>query len=570
MSLAAARAHAARGWHVFATKGKHPLAGSRGYLDATLDDAKIRALFEHSDYNVAIACGASGLVVMDEDVPLAFTKYAETVGETVPTTRVVRTPSGGRHFYFAAPPDVEIGNRAGVLPGIDVRGRGGYVVAPDSPGYSVAIDAEPAPLPGWVLDLLIRGKPTGETERDPLAPSFELPEVIRKGERDTVLRKFACSLQGTGVPLHVAKMAMSEAWRRCEQPAGHPFTLAEAIEKAVRAYDTYDAPGQSGTEEQQGEDLYADVAALLDGTMPDPPAPTVLHRQDGHALFYAGQVNWIFGDPDSGKTWIALAACAEALKGGQRVLVVDLDHNGLAATVTRLLDLGAPYDALRDREQFRYVEPEDAAHLLRVVADARTWRPGVAVVDSVGELLPLLKLSSNAPDDFTSAHAQVLKPLAMVGAAVLAIDHLAKAADSRQQGPTGTNAKRRAVGGASIRVIISEPFAPGRGGACFLKVHKDRHGGLRRHCPAGREPSAGIFVLEQRGDILHWHITTPRPGEGPTGQVSDADLAAIDGLDPPPVSVRDVKDRLHWGTDRASNALDQWRLKCSGNVPGTG
>ena len=43
---------------------------------------------------------------------------------------------------------------------------------------------------------------------------------------------------------------------------------------------------------------------------------------------------------------------------------------------------------------------------------AIAWQPHLAIVDSTGELLPSLRLSSNSPDDFTIAHNRVLKPLA--------------------------------------------------------------------------------------------------------------------------------------------------------------
>jgi hypothetical protein len=247
--------------------------------------------------------------------------------------------------------------------------------------------------------------------------------------------------------------------------------------------------------------------------------------------------------------------------------VVDLP--GAAATFGRLLDLGAPYDALRDANQFRYAEPEDIAHLDGIVADARTWRPAIATVDSIGELLPLLRLSSNSPDDFTAAHGRVLKPLARAGAAVVAVDHLAKNNDSRQHGASGTAAKRRAIGGTSLRVTVKEPFTPGRGGSCWLNIHKDRHGGLRAHCPTDtREPLAGIFTLRQDRDVLTWHIATPRDGERPAdpGAASVKDIAELDALDPPPESVRDVKARLGWRSERATNALREWR---SHRSPGT-
>jgi hypothetical protein len=66
---------------------------------------------------------------------------------------------------------------------------------------------------------------------------------------------------------------------------------------------------------------------------------------------------------------------------------------------------------------------------------------------------------SNSPDDFTIAHARVLKPLARAGACVIAIDHLAKNTESRAAGPTGTAAKRRAVGGVSLRVALEDPHS---------------------------------------------------------------------------------------------------------------
>jgi hypothetical protein len=309
-------------------------------------------------------------------------------------------------------------------------------------------------------------------------------------------------------------------------------------------------------------DLFVDVAALLDGGLPDAPAPLSCRRDDGHALFYAGQVNVVFGDAEAGKTFLALAAAAEALRDGRRVLVLDMDHNGPAATIERLLGLGAPLAALTNRDRFRYVEPDDALNLTAIVSVGSTWAPAVTVVDSVGELLPLLGLSSNSPDDFTAAHARVLKPLAMAGSAVIAVDHLAKNTDSRASGPTGTAAKRRAIGGVALRVTVKDAFTPGHGGKATLTVNKDRHGGLRRHCPTGdREPYAGTFVLTEHDDgTLSWHVSAPRDGEhAPILGTSADDLATLTALDPPPKSVRDIKDRLGWGSDRATNGLQAWR-----------
>jgi hypothetical protein len=346
----------------------------------------------------------------------------------------------------------------------------------------------------------------------------------------------------------------------------------DAVLPAVSASDRVFLVPDTGGQEQgthfearvrRGSRRYVDIAAMLAGGLPEPPAPVLLGRSDGHALFYGGQVNVLFGDPESGKTLIALAALTELAIEGRRSVFIDIDHNGADATVARLMAYGVDPAYVADPGLFRYVEPEDRSDLLDLVAFLRTWRPAGAVVDSMGELLPLLGRKSNDPDDYTGAHSDVLKPLAVAGAAVIGIDHLAKNTDSRAAGPTGTAAKRRAVSGASIRVTVKDQFVPGRGGSAWLTVNKDRHGGLRRHCPPGTgEPSAGLFSLTALpgGDGLSWDITPPqqRDREQISG-VGSGDLLALDQLDPPPRSVRDVAERMRWGNDRTTASLREWR-----------
>ncbi|SDN51194.1 AAA domain-containing protein [Klenkia soli] len=309
---------------------------------------------------------------------------------------------------------------------------------------------------------------------------------------------------------------------------------------------------------------HVDIAALLAGGLPEPPQPVLLRRQDGHALFYAGMVNVVFGDPECGKTWIALAACVEALQSDRRATVVDVDHNGASEIVSRLLLLGAHPQTLSDPSLFRLYEPDDADELRATVTALRLWRPAVAIVDSLGEVIPMLGLSSNSPDDYSTAHRSVLTALADAGAAVIAVDHLPKSDDARVHGQTGTVAKRRAVNGTSLRVTLATTFIPGHGGAANLVIHKDRHGGLRAHSPAdGKHPPAGRFVLSARDDgTADWWVTNPDNATEPltsTTHELHADIAELDSLEPEPTSVRDVKNRLGWGGTRATNALRAWK-----------
>jgi hypothetical protein len=134
--LAAAVDDAGRGWPVFPCRPRTKTpATAHGLKDATLDVGLIEAWWTRwPDANVAIATGQpSGLVVVDvESKASAPGTACDRFG--MPPSATVETPSGGLHVYFEhdfAHGDVR--NSAGrVAPGIDVRGSGGYVVAPPS------------------------------------------------------------------------------------------------------------------------------------------------------------------------------------------------------------------------------------------------------------------------------------------------------------------------------------------------------------------------------------------------------------------------------------------------------
>lgn len=77
----------------------------------------------------------------------------------LPTTRVHRTGSGGLHYLFSLPTDFEVTNSRGRLPrGIDVRGNGGFIVAPGSVtgvgSYRTEVAADIASAPDWLLELI--------------------------------------------------------------------------------------------------------------------------------------------------------------------------------------------------------------------------------------------------------------------------------------------------------------------------------------------------------------------------------------------------------------------------------
>lgn len=128
--------YASRGWRVFPLKprGKTPLVKG-GFKAATVDPNQIRAWWQQwPTANIGIATGrASGLLVFDIDGKPGLDELAKLtrLHGPIPSTPVVVT-SRGWHIYLALPQ-----GDAGRIPcssgdGLDVRGDGGYVVAPPS------------------------------------------------------------------------------------------------------------------------------------------------------------------------------------------------------------------------------------------------------------------------------------------------------------------------------------------------------------------------------------------------------------------------------------------------------
>ena len=116
---------------------KEPTFGSHGHLDASNDCDVARARWKKTPKaNIGVATGSrSGFWALDIDPRHHGNKsLGRLMSEhgPLPETISARTPSGGVHMWWKWP-SIEIRNSAGqVGEGIDVRGEGGYVLAPPS------------------------------------------------------------------------------------------------------------------------------------------------------------------------------------------------------------------------------------------------------------------------------------------------------------------------------------------------------------------------------------------------------------------------------------------------------
>ncbi|MFD4195934.1 bifunctional DNA primase/polymerase [Amycolatopsis thermoflava] len=161
---------AEQGWPVFPLRPltKRQPAVKDWENRATADPARIRRCWAADRWNIGLATGPAGLVVVDLDMPkdgepgpdgvAALAELAAERGGPVPDTFTVATPSGGRHLYYRAPAGVRLRNSQGQLcPHVDTRAGGGYVVGPGSVtaegGYELLDERAPAELPGWLVQV---------------------------------------------------------------------------------------------------------------------------------------------------------------------------------------------------------------------------------------------------------------------------------------------------------------------------------------------------------------------------------------------------------------------------------
>lgn len=153
--LDAALTYAGWGWPVFPLKARSKVPVTpHGFKDATTDPRRIKGWWTNTEYNIGLPTGIA-FDVIDIDVPdgpVSLTKLLALIdphtgrGPLPDAHGVVATASGGTHYYTEVKGG---GNKARIMPGIDTRGVGGYVVAPPStlgePGRSWSWAIAPSP-----------------------------------------------------------------------------------------------------------------------------------------------------------------------------------------------------------------------------------------------------------------------------------------------------------------------------------------------------------------------------------------------------------------------------------------
>lgn len=253
----------------------------------------------------------------------------------------------------------------------------------------------------------------------------------------------------------------------------------------------------------------ADLAAVFARGLV-PIVPDFLARSDGTSIGYRGQLHWIQGEPESGKSWLAILACVQAIAAGGRATYVDYETN-VVRFLLRLQALGlAPEDVIRG---LTYVHP--GGPVSRHLDHYRRLFAGRDVV-AIDACTASMAAEGLNPDKALEVAAWLdLLPLtaASEGAATLVIDHVVKSPEQRGRWATGSGHKLAATDVAfSVTAVHLEPMAPGHRGRAWVNISKDRDGGVKAIAEQGSTTIADLVLdATEQPAILSLDVPSAAP-----------------------------------------------------------
>lgn len=358
---------------------------------------------------------------------------------------------------------------------------------------------------------------TVQREGTPVEPATVAAHLRRHGQLDAIRTTDAAGTSAIAV-IYSAGLAASTAPRlvgylRDYSNRRRTLELCEQLIDAVYTGTTTEhligEMHTASTAQQRAHDTTwepVNLAAILAGDGP-PLVPAVLTRTDGAALLYPGRIHALNGEPESGKSWLALLASQQQITQGSHVLYIDYE-DAAESVVERLLALGVTPAILLER--FHYIRPNDPIDSnakLRVAHALGTWPVTLAVIDGVTEAMSSSGWSINDNDDVARFYDALPRLIERHGPAVALIDHVTKDRETRGRYAIGGQHKLAGITGAAYSIDVRAPFGRGLHGIATVTVTKDRHGQIRSQAAGGRH--VGELHLHSHGDQLDCTLRAP-------------------------------------------------------------
>lgn len=241
-------------------KDKRP-ATVNGCKAATTDKRQIENWWnQNPDYNIGIATGSvsGGLLVIDLDIDEnkgvdgyeTLKQWQRDNGE-LPDTWQSITGRGGYHIFFK---DSAVNqNRVGLYEGIDIRGEGGYIVAPPSlhpNGRRYEWEQEPGEYMLAQADNTVVNFLLGPFPENLKRQTFQEPETIPDGERTSTMIRLVGSLKAKGLDNEAIQAAVrAENEKKCVPPLTDKElekTVFPALKRGWKATAPYNTVFQDG------------------------------------------------------------------------------------------------------------------------------------------------------------------------------------------------------------------------------------------------------------------------------------------------------------------------------------
>lgn len=216
-----------------------------------------------------------GIVAIDFDP--GAEPLLPAVERHMPVTWTAKTGRGGRHYLFKHPA-YRVHNAVGILPGVDVRAGGGYIVA--APSVSAfgsyewvegrsPFDVELADVPPWLITYLRIGNAVrnGHGATNGHHEPFRLPRTIPDGERNATLFRFARSQRANGVPRDMIAATLAAVNRHACVPPLDDAEVASIVESAWTRDDEPDF--RPAPHVADDDDTTASVPTITPPTAPE-------------------------------------------------------------------------------------------------------------------------------------------------------------------------------------------------------------------------------------------------------------------------------------------------------------
>lgn len=539
---------------------KHPMT-PQGFHDASADEERIKTWWaKWPTANIGVPTGDEFDVVDIDGAAQAWTEF--TAVHQVPEHYGVAMSgraSGGFHYYCRPGGKKTVpSGKHGLPKGVEIKGVGGYVVAPPSlhvsgatyrwiKELSTVVHGED-PWPQWYDR--VTAKPKTSRERVEFAPLAPVDEGRGARYGAAVLTKACAAVLDAGeggrwnglaleaVPLAARAVAggcldRELAIHSLEDAATRSGLQPDEVNRVRELFDQIERQGITdpiapGPDYAQAVDSWLaslptaatpaayietvdaidrartswwprDLTKVLAGEDSE-PKPEFLQRTDGVNMFYRGKVNGLIGESESGKTWIALLAVTQALATQHKVAYFDFEDTA-PGIVSRLRSMGATDQQLA---QLDYIGPDEALNgaASEDLSDyLRATQPDLIVLDGFNAAMALLGLELTDNTDATRFSQVLLKPLASTGACVIYVDHVPKNKENRGKGGIGAQAKRAMTTGCAVAVEVVSAFGRGMTGHLRLTVDKDRPGHVRAVSVGAKAVGAAVLTSADDGSI---------------------------------------------------------------------